>query len=212
MRSPENVLEELFMLKLKYNYRSITFWDDTFTFNRKWLMRFADLYERSNIGAQIFACSRADIICNNEDMIARLAEIGVDWLVIGMESGSQRILDLIGKGTTVEQNIESARICHKYGIQVFATFMYGLPTETNAEVDMTNAMLDKAQVDFANPFWYVPIPGTNLYNYCTENNLLLHTDILGQTVERTGKFMPTLKGVDYAYLAKITNEKMCVNA
>ena len=200
MRSPENVMAELYALKIKYNFRSIVFWDDTFTLNKKWLMKFADFYEKSNMGASIAACSRADIICHNPDMVKRLAEIGVDWLVIGMESGSQRVLDMLNKGTTVEQNIQAADICHEYGIKVFATIMYGLPTETNAEVDQTNAMLEKSKVSFISPFWYVPIPGTKLYDFCVEKDLLLNDDKLAQTIERTGFFRPTLKNVDYDYM------------
>lgn len=203
MRSPGNIMAELYALKIKYNFRSITFWDDTFTLNKKWIMNFADLYEQSNINAQIAACSRADLLCQHPDMVKRMAEIGVDWLVIGMESGSQRMLDLIGKGTTVEQNIKAAEICHEYGIKVFATIMFGLPTETNEEMDQTEEMLYKSKADFISPFWYVPIPGTELYDYCIRKDLVLNTDKIEQTIQRTGFFKPTLKGVDYDHIRKI---------
>jgi len=208
MRSPENVMAELYHLHGKYRFKSITFWDDTFTLNKKWIMRFADLYEQSNIGGEIAACTRADLVCQHPEVIERLARIGVNWLVIGMETGSQRMLDLIGKGTTVEQNLKAAEICHRNGINVFATIMFGLPTETNEEVDKTLAMLDKMQPQITSPFWYVPIPGTALHDYCAKENLILNTDKLQQTIERTGKFRPTLKNVDYEYLKVITEKRM----
>lgn len=207
MRSAENVIGELQHLRDKYHYKSITFWDDTFTFNRHWVMQFCDAYEKTGINAPIAACSRADIICNNEPMIERLAEIGVDWLVIGLESGSQRILDLIKKGTTVEQNLRAGEICRRNGIKVFGTFMYGLPTETNDEIMQTVDMINKIQPALASPFWYVPIRGTGLYDYCEQNNLIIE-GALDRTIARTGVFKPAIKGVDYEFLAELTQKQL----
>ena len=202
LRSAQNVVDEMVALKKRHDYRSVTFWDDTFTFNRKWVREFCDLYEQSGIKAPIAACSRADIICNNEGMVERLAEIGVICLVIGFESGSQRLLDLIKKGTTVEQNLEAARICHKYGIKVFATFMYGLPTETEAESLATAKMIDAAAPEYPSPFWFLPIKGTGLYDYCKEHDLIL-PGVEDRTIARTGTFNPTLKNVNYDYIEKL---------
>lgn len=199
IRSVGDVMAELHYLYGKYRFKSITFWDDTFTFDRRWIYEFCEKY---NLSAPIAACSRADIICNNEDMIRDLALIGLDWLVIGMESGSQRLLDLIQKGTTVEQNYRAREICAKYGIKVFATLMYGLPTETPAESDMTSKMIYSMAPELASPFWYVPIPGTGLYNYCEQNDLIL-PETKEYTIERTGKMVPRLKGIDYGHLERI---------
>jgi anaerobic magnesium-protoporphyrin IX monomethyl ester cyclase len=199
MRSPENILAELKVLHDEYAFKSITFWDDTFTFNRKWIMAFCDLYQEAGFTQSIAACSRADIICNNEDMVKRLAEIGVDWLVIGLESGSQRLLDLIQKGTTVAQNREAVTICRKYGIKVFGTFMFGLPTETRQESQATADLIREIAPALASPFWFTPIPGTGLFDYCQKHELILD-GVLDRGIERTGCFLPTLKGIDYDYL------------
>jgi len=196
-RSPQNVVDELVFLKGRYSFKSITFWDDTFTINKQWVSDFCDRYEAANIGASIAACSRADIVCDNETMIERLASIGVDWLVIGLESGSQRILDLIKKGTTVEQNIEAARICRKYGIKVFGTYMYGLPTETKEDSLQTYKMVKEIAPEHESPFFFRPIPGTDIFKLCEENDLLLSQD---NQVARTGVFAPTIKNIDYDYL------------
>ena len=202
LRSPENVINEMLYLKDRYRYRSATFWDDTFTFNKKWVDEFCDRYERTGIGASITACSRADIICNNESMVKRMAEVGVGLLIIGMESGSQRILDLIKKGTTVEQNIEAAKICKKYGIQVFATFMYGLPTETREESLATAKMIDEINPEFPSPFWFTPIRGTDIYDFCEVNDLILD-ETKERTIARTGVFKASIKGVDYDYIEEL---------
>ena len=135
-------------------------------------------------------------------MVERLAEVGVDWLVIGMETGSQRLLDLIQKGTTVEQNIRAGKICRKHGIKVFGTFMYGLPTETKKESDATARLIQQITPELASPFWFIPIKGTKLYDYCVERDLILD-ETKERTIERTGRFIPTIKGVDYDHLTNL---------
>ena len=202
MRSPENVVAELSYLKGRYRYKSVTFWDDTFTFNAKWVRDFCDLYESAKIGADIVACSRADIICKNEGMIERLSEIGLKWFVIGLESGSQRILNLIQKGTTVEQNKRAAKICRKYGIKIFGTYMFGLPTETVDESLATARMIDEISPEHASPFWFVPIKGTKIYDTCKEKGLIL-SGTEDRTIERTGCFNRTMKDVDYNYITML---------
>jgi anaerobic magnesium-protoporphyrin IX monomethyl ester cyclase len=208
LRSPENVIDELRILKDKYDFKSITFWDDTFTFSRKWINHFCNLYEYEGIGATIAACSRADIICRNEEMIKRLSEAGLDWLVIGFESGSQRLLDMIKKDTKVEHNIRAADICREYGIKIFATYMYGLPTETEEDSLATATMIDRINPDHDSPFWFVPIEGTEIYDYCVKNNLILD-EVKDRTVARTGIYNPSLKGVNYEYIKSIQEGRLC---
>ena len=147
-----------------------------------------------------------DIIVNNPEMVKRLAAVGLDWFVIGLESGSQRLLDLIHKGTTVEQNVEAIRICRQNGIKVFGTFMLGLPTETREESKQTADFINWTMPEIASPFWFTPIPGTGLYDYCVENGLLLNENP-DVSIARTGVFMPRIKGVDYDYLRQIMEGK-----
>lgn len=199
LRSPENVISELGYLYDKYHFKSIIFWDDTFTINKDWIMKFCDLYEAQNFGATISACSRADIICNNEPMVERLASIGVNWFVVGLETGSQRLLDFIKKGTTVEQNKEAIRISRKYGIKTYATIMYGLPTETKEESLATYNMVNEANPEYTMVFWFIPIPGTEIHQYCVDNDLILD-GVSDRTIARTAIHIPTLKNIDYDYI------------
>ena len=112
------------------------------------------------------------------------------------------MLDLIRKGTTVEQNVKAAEICRKYGIKIFGTFMFGLPTETSEDSKATARMINRISPEFSSPFWYTPIKGTNLYDYCVANDLLLD-DMAGRTIERTGRFIPAIKNVDYDLLTEM---------
>jgi len=199
IRPVDDVMAEMHQLYQKYKFKSLVFWDDTFTFDRRWINQFCENY---NLPAAIIACSRADIICNREDMIRDLACVGVEWLVIGMESGSQRLLDLIKKGTTVEQNLRAREICAKYGIKVFASFMLGLPTETREESEMTINMINQMQPEWPSPFWYVPIPGTGLYDYCDKHDLIV-PETREWIISRTCRRERRIKGVDYDHLERM---------
>lgn len=202
IRSPQNVISELRTLKNKYDFKSITFWDDTFTLNKKWVFEFCDLYEKEKFDATIAACSRADIICRNEDMVKRLSEIGLDWFLIGFESGSQRILNLIKKGTTVEQNYKAASICKKYGVKIVATFMLGLPTETKREQLATAKMIIETKAESPLLFYFLPIIGTEIYDLCKEKDLILSDTINDPfNIERTSVFnKPRIKNINYKFL------------
>ena len=203
MRSPQNVIAELRALKNEFDFKSITFWDDTFTVNPEWIFEFCDLYEKEKFGATIAACNRADIICRNESIVKRLSEIGVDWFVIGFESGSQRILNLLKKGTTVEQNYKAASICRKYGIKIFATFILGLPTETREEQLATAKMIMDIKPECPSPFYFVPIMGTEIYDLCKKKDLMLRDSVDPFNIERTGVFKPTIKNIDYKFLDRL---------
>lgn len=204
MRSVDHVIDELKELRDKYNFKSITWWDDTFTFNKKWIYEFCDKYEKNGFKQKFVACTRADITIKNEDMIKRLAEVGMDWGLIGIESGNQRILDFLKKGTTVDMNKRAIDICHKYGIKVFGTFMFGLPTETNQEAFDTYKFIKDNKPEIASVFYFTPIPGTEIFDYCNNNDLILRDDLLN--IERTSKYTKNIKNVDYEYLETLRQD------
>jgi len=164
-------------------------------------MEFCDAYKMSGFGQKIACCSRADIICNNEPMIKRISEIGIEYFVIGFETGTDRLLKFINKGVTLEQNYRAVEICRKYGIKIFGTFMLGLPTETKEESRATMEMIKKIHPNHGMVFYFNPIPGTKLFDYCKENNLILRDNTFD--IERTSEYSPKIKGIDYEYLTKL---------
>ncbi|MGD8397937.1 MAG: radical SAM protein [Anaerolineae bacterium] len=174
-RSPANIIAELKELRDRYHFASFMFHDDCLTENRAWVLEFCDLYEAEGFQQPFFCQSRADIIARNEDMAARMAEVGLKGYFIGFESGSDRMLKFLRKGTTRERNLEAARICRKYGIKIWANYMLGLPTETKEEVMETISMLKEIDPDWYSPAFYTPHPGSDLYDYCIENDLSLIT-------------------------------------
>jgi len=85
------------------------------------------------------------------------------------------VLRFLRKGTTREINLKAARICKKYGLKIWANYMLGIPTETKEEVMDTISMLKEIDPDYYSPAFYTPHPGSDLYEYCIENDLSLIT-------------------------------------
>lgn len=196
-RSPMNIIQELDILRRKYDFKSMMLHDDCITEDKLWVKEFCRLYKEGDF-KQSFACqSRADIICENEDMIAIMASSGLKIIFIGFESGNQRVLDFIHKGTKVEQNYRASEICRSYGIKVWANYMLGLPTETKQEVMDTVKMIKIIKPDYYSPAFYTPHPGSNLFEYCEQRNLSL---IKNHNSYRRNANEPKIKGIDYGFL------------
>ncbi|MCM8790657.1 MAG: B12-binding domain-containing radical SAM protein [Candidatus Omnitrophica bacterium] len=198
-RSIASVMAELKELENIYGMKSFMFHDDCFTEDEKWVMEFCDAYRQAGFRLPFICQTRADIICRHPDMIRKLAHVGLRMAQIGFESGNDRVLRFISKGVTLKQNLEAARICHSNGIRIFANYMLGLPTETNAEAWDTVRMIKKIKPYRASAAFFTPHPGSYLYDYCKEKNLSLiddHEDVVPIPEEDK----PKIKGVDYAFL------------
>lgn len=200
-RSPENVIEELTILRDKYKFKSIKFYDYSFTLNSKWVLKFCELYELNGFNADILVQSRADLICQQESLMPLLKKVGLKLILIGFESGSQRVLDLLKKGTTVEENLKAAEIIKKHGIAIGGSFMLGSPNETKEDVDATVKLAKQIKPNFTSVAFFTPCPGSELYDYCKKNNLSLIKNYEELVTYAPDSSKPKIKGVDYSYLS-----------
>jgi radical SAM superfamily enzyme YgiQ (UPF0313 family) len=196
-RSPSNIIAELEILREKYHFNSLMFHDDTLTGDKEWVVEFCRLYRAHDFDQPFFCQSRADIIVRHKDMVELMARTGCKGYFIGFESGSDRVLKFIRKGTTREINLQAARICREYDIKIWANYMLGLPTETKEEVMETISMLREIDPDYYSPAFYTPHPGSDLYDYCIENDLSL---ITSHDQYRRNPTEVKIKGQDYDFL------------
>jgi len=196
-RSVANVMAELETLRERYHFASFMFHDDTLTEDRDWVTEFTGAYRARGFTQPFFCQSRADIIVKHEDMVARMARAGLRGYFIGFESGNDRVLKFIRKGTTVEQNRQAARICRKHGISIWANYMMGLPTETKEEVMDTVQLMKEIDPDYYSPAFFTPHPGTDLYDYVVENDLSRITDYDSY---RRNPTEPKIRFQDYEFL------------
>lgn len=159
-KSLEKIEQEIIFLKKNYGIEGLWIIDDTFTINHEHVRGVSDILKRHNI---IWGCqSRANTI--DEDMIRTMKLAGCKQIDIGVESGSQRVLDeIIQKGITVQQVINAFALARKYHIRTLANFMIGLPTETVAELEQTRQLAERIKADVYVFAIATPLPGTQLY-------------------------------------------------
>lgn len=161
-RSPKLVVEELVMLKEKFNYDHIWFCDDIFGLKPGWVHEFADLVEQSKLKLKYKIQSRADLLLQ-ENYVQDLARSGCETVWMGAESGSQKILDAMDKGTTVAQIYEANRLLQKHGIKTAFFLQFGYLNETMDDIQLTLKMLDDCLPDDIGISVSYPLPGTKFY-------------------------------------------------
>jgi len=161
-RSPEKVVDEIELLVNKYGANYIWFCDDIFGLRPGWVHKFKKLVKDRNIIFKYKIQSRVDLLLQ-EDTAEELAQSGADTVWVGAESGSQKILDAMEKGTTVEQIYESTKLLKNKNIKVGLFLQLGYLGETKDDIDKTIKMLlDLMPYDVGISVSY-PLPGTKFY-------------------------------------------------
>lgn len=168
-RSVENVLEEI-ELCLRQGYREIKFIDDTFAEDRQRAMRLASEIRRRRLDFSWFASACVDQV--DRELLLAFREAGCWAILFGVESGVQKNLNAIRKGTTLSQARNAVQWAKQAGLKVQATFMLGIPRETYAEALRTIEFACEIAPDVASFHALAPFPGTHLYDHAGEYGTL----------------------------------------
>lgn len=162
MRSPANVVAELKMLQQKYGYDHIWFCDDIFGLRRNWVIEFAELIAQEGLMLRYKIQSRADLLVQ-EKYVEALANSGCESVWMGAESGSQKILDAMDKGTTIAQIKQANILLKQYGIKPAFFLQFGYPGETIQDIESTIDLLNECLPDDIGISVSYPLPGTAFY-------------------------------------------------
>jgi radical SAM superfamily enzyme YgiQ (UPF0313 family) len=150
-----------------------------------------------------WAASRADIIIKYPELFAEMKGAGLKMLSVGFESFSDRILKWLNKGTTVADNYAAAKILRKLGIQIYSNVIFGIPYSDGRwyrEDDIKTAKaISIIKPEILSSSFFTPVPGSYLYEFCKDNNLMLSSASLGSRSPNENK----IKGVDYKFLNKL---------
>ena len=134
-RSAKSIISELRYLKKIYNIKTVSFFDETFTIDRKRVLAICDSLKSENLRILWYCNTRVGLV--DEDLLKKMFEAGCRGISYGIESGSQTILDNAGKGATVEQSEKAIMLAKKTGLKVLCSFIFGLPGENWATIDET---------------------------------------------------------------------------
>jgi anaerobic magnesium-protoporphyrin IX monomethyl ester cyclase len=162
VRSPENVVAEMKWLKETYDPDHLWFVDDIFALKPGWIARFAQLVEEQDLKIPFRCLNRADLLLRQGEVEA-LKRAGCQIVWVGAESGSQKILDAMDKGTKVEQICQATHRLRASGIQVGFFLQFGYPGEDRADINKTLKMVRECQPDDIGMSVSYPLPGTKFH-------------------------------------------------
>ncbi len=162
-RSPENVISEILFLSQKFDIKHIWFADDIFGLKPGWVKEFASLVQSKNLKFKFKIQSRVDLLLE-EDNIKDLAIAGCDEVWVGAESGSQKILDNMDKGTKIEQIHEASNLMKLHGIKPCFFLQFGYPGEELNDIKSTIQMVKELMPHDIGISVSYPLPGTKFYD------------------------------------------------
>ncbi|MDP3110500.1 MAG: radical SAM protein [Thermodesulfovibrionales bacterium] len=167
------IKDQLDYLVNNWGIRVLYFQDDTFTANRKIVNEICDyIIEKGyNKRLEIMVSSRVDTI--HPPTLKKMREASVRWICFGVESGSQDILDRMNKHITIAQIKKAYALSREAGLFIAGNFMLGNLGETRETAMDTIRLACELDEEYASFAIAIPLPGTELYQYCLDNNIPL---------------------------------------
>lgn len=169
-RSPENIVAELKVCVEKYNIKNFLFWSDIFNFDREWTLELCQKIIESGLKITWSSNTRADTM--DDEMARMMYKSGCRLVSIGVESGSQKMLDNIGKKITLDDIRNTVKILKKNKIKIYNYFVIGLPWETEETVEETIKFAIELDSNFISFYTATPLPGTKYFAYAMMNKLV----------------------------------------
>jgi radical SAM superfamily enzyme YgiQ (UPF0313 family) len=194
-RSPQNILREIQFVSEKYHLKEIELIDDIFTLNQKRVMEFSQLLRANKTDIRWVASSRVNTI--SREAMEAMWRAGLHMLYFGVESGSQRILNLMKKGVTIDQVRAVFRLAKDLGVASTGSFILGYPGETLEEMRQTVKFCLQLDPDYAQFCILTPYPGTPIYEELKSKKLLMTEDW-----DRYSTLEPVIKYEAFGYSGK----------
>jgi radical SAM superfamily enzyme YgiQ (UPF0313 family) len=170
-RSAKNVVDEMEECA-KMGIKEIFIYDDTFGADRQRVLDICSEIKKRNINIAWDIRTRVNTV--DEEILRALKEAGCQRIHYGVEAGTQKILNALRKGITLEQAENAFKLTKKMGIQTLAYFMIGSPTETKEDILATIKFMKKINPDYAHIAITTPFPSTDLYRMILEEKIITH--------------------------------------
>lgn len=168
-RSVENIVEELKECVEKYNITNFVFWSDIFNLDKNWTMALCQAIIDSGLKITWSANTRADTA--DDEMAKMMYKSGCRLVSIGVESGSQYMLEKMGKKITLDDVRRTVKTFKDAKIRIYNYFVIGLPWESEETVEETIRFAIELDSDFISFYTATPLPGSRFYKYAKEHDL-----------------------------------------
>jgi len=160
-RPADEVAEEIRDLKVRHGATHLWFADDIFALNKHWMQQFAREMEKRNCRVPFKIQARADLLTGETVRALRRAGCAEVWM--GVESGSQKVLDAMDKGLRVEQVVAARRELRHEGIKACFFLQFGYPGETWEDIESTIALVRATRPDDIGVSFSYPLPNTRFH-------------------------------------------------
>lgn len=170
MHSASYVMDMIRRLQTKYGIREVTFYDDNIVFDKKRLKSICGMLSREKERISWSCNARVDLV--DEDTLTAMKLSGCWQIGFGIESGSQKILDTVQKGITVERIRRTAKMMRKLGMSMKGYFIIGSPGETEDTLRETYNLIMELELDDILVEYMTPYPGTELYERASEYGVM----------------------------------------
>lgn len=203
-RSPCNVVDEMDLLFDRYGVKYIDFVDDIFTINKQRTLELCNEIIRRGLHEKIsWSCeTRVDLV--DYQLLVNMRKAGCKEIFFGVESGSQRILNTLNKGFSVEQIRGAIKAAKRAGLIVNCFLIIGTPSETIQDIELTKNLIFTTKPDYIGVSIFTPLPGTRAFemlkdklydeisldNFSYSNNLIFrHENFSREYILRLKKSM-----------------------
>ncbi len=163
MRNPKSVANELEFLNRKYNAQQFTFYDDAFTVDQTRAKGICDEIHKRNLKIAWDCETRVDMV--SKDLLIDMKNAGCLAVWFGVEAGSERVLDAMGKGLTLTKTKNAFKMAKDAGLMTIASVILGFPDETPESAWETIKFVEEIKPDDVGYYIATPYPGTPMYDY-----------------------------------------------
>lgn len=171
--STNRVIKEIKELKERYHADDIQFFDETFTANRPRVIDLCNKLIKSKMNLEWSCFTRVNLV--DKKLLIKMKKAGCYQIFYGLESGVQRLLDIINKDITLEQSRKAMKMTRDAGIETWVSFMINLPSETLEESKQTIKFAIEVDPNFVQFPITTPYPGTKLWDLAKEYGKILNT-------------------------------------
>jgi len=178
MRKPESVVAEIEMLYTRYGVKTFKIIDEMFVLNMRHVRAICEGLIAKNLkDLNIWAYARVDTV--KPDILSLLRDAGIQWLALGIESGSAHVRDGADKALDQNDIVQVVRQIHEAGIKVIGNYIFGLPDDDAESMGETLSLAQELNCEFANFYSAMAYPGSPLYGLALEKSWDLPSDWSG---------------------------------
>jgi radical SAM superfamily enzyme YgiQ (UPF0313 family) len=167
LRSAKSMVDEIEHVHKTYGTRYFFLCDDIFFIKKDRAVEFCRLLQARNLKVYWSGQTRAEIC--DEEVLSAMKRSGGQSVSVGVESGSQRILDSVSKGNTVDDVRDCAKKLKKHGLRMSAFCILGLPEEDPEDIQSTVDLIKEIDPFICFPYLATPAVGTELYENVKDN-------------------------------------------